>query len=948
MSTPKMEQAGNPEQQPQNARIVQVVGNYLVGPTVGKGFFAKVKRVEDPYRKVFAMKCFDKERISKSAHSLRQVEKEINALRLCHHPNIARFHEVLEVENSVYLVMEFVPHGELFDYIKHKGRLSEPEAAHMARQLLLALSYCHHMGVAHRDVKPENILIDESGNIKLVDFGLCSFYSSADSVGGDNMDAHLDPDAEPSRNARDDPGSLLHTQCGSPHYAAPEVLLGVGYHGPSADIWSFGVLLYAMVTGSLPFTARVIPQLVQKIVAGVYRMPAYLSPLLKHLISGILRVNPKDRLSIDDLLNHPWFSKTETWVPEVQPSSERAASPTASRSASGKHVDASVANALAMAARRHPSTSTSASSSPSTMERKTCGECGGQLTAQVDARGQIVLGDDNRCRCAHQIFSTPAGDAVQPNMQMPRLFHAPDADTDVEINALSDDPHAYDDGIVLSPLPVSECWRPPQIDLDKAVASDREFELMGACDKGNLSEVKRILYDSEPCPGVMEILSGKKDKSSSREKKSGNGESRSLADSLAGFAICGSGLSGSPSTVHPEEAATASSPLLGRDEDDDDNVTVVTDYRLRSCVCPAQTHRLDIRVGGLDKWTALHVAARAGHQDVCEELLLSCLPLDVNAVTKNRWTPLMFAADRGHEGVVEVLLKFRADIHTVSTDGKTAIYLARERSHATISKRLTEASSVRHLHTLHHHSVVAANALQTLSAAAAHMHRRQAQTDGEAVPTPKSASAAKTPTPLRIARASRNSWFALSGLQTELSQACEQGDIEKIDKLFPLSTQSLEGTDYDLRNVAKAQEVEDGETTVTVPLSLSVPPASGAQVDFLALGIDNWTLLHFAARRGQTSTMGHILELLLSCLRASTVVEFLNATTKTGWTALMMAVDKAHVATVKLLVECGADVNKRSVAGETALSMAMMYRDDERYKEIIAVIEEAIKRSKEQ
>jgi hypothetical protein len=259
------------------------------------------------------------------------------------------------------------------------------------------------------------------------------------------------------------------------------------------------------------------------------------------------------------------------------------------------------------------------------MERKTCGECGGQLTAQVDARGQIVLGDDNRCRCAHQIFSTPAGDAVQPNMQMPRLFH--DADTDVEINALSDDPHAYDDGIVLSPLPVSECWRPPQIDLDKAVASDREFELMGACDKGNLSEVKRILYDSEPCPGVMEILSGKKDKSSSREKKSGNGESRSLVDSLAGFAICGSGISGSPSTVHPEEAARLSSAVTRT------TTTTSPSSRTTVFVHASALRRPTASISASEGWTSGLRSTWQPAQDTKTSVKSSCYPVSRSTST---------------------------------------------------------------------------------------------------------------------------------------------------------------------------------------------------------------------------------------------------------------------------------------------------------------------------
>lgn len=144
-----------------------------------------MKRAEDVYKQVYALKCFDKERISKSAHSLKQVEKEINALRLCNHPNVVQFHEVLEVEDTVYMVMEYIPHGELFDYIKKRGRLPEPEAAYLARQIVDALSYCHRNGIVHRDIKPENILIDEYNNAKLVDFGLATFYVPHDEASGE-------------------------------------------------------------------------------------------------------------------------------------------------------------------------------------------------------------------------------------------------------------------------------------------------------------------------------------------------------------------------------------------------------------------------------------------------------------------------------------------------------------------------------------------------------------------------------------------------------------------------------------------------------------------------------------------------------------------------------------------------------------------------------------------
>ncbi len=270
---------------------------------------------------MYAVKCFDKARISRSAHSLKQVEKEINALRLCNHPNVVQFHEVLEVDDTVYLVMEYVPHGELFDYILKRGRLSEPEAVYLAKQIVSAVAYMHHAGIVHRDLKPENVLIDDGNRIKIVDFGLSSFYLDKDYTGAESvpMSGKLgvgDPKSQKTIHSSDK-YVMLQTQCGSPHYAAPEVLLGQPYYGPAADIWSLGVLLFAMVCGSLPFTAPSIQQLIQKIISGIYRFPQHLSQNIRNLIVNLLRNAPGQRLTIDEVLNHPWFTETPEWTPTV-------------------------------------------------------------------------------------------------------------------------------------------------------------------------------------------------------------------------------------------------------------------------------------------------------------------------------------------------------------------------------------------------------------------------------------------------------------------------------------------------------------------------------------------------------------------------------------------------------------------------------------------------------
>jgi len=224
------------------------------------------------------------------AHQLAQIEKELNALRVCNHPNIVQFYDVLETESRVYLVMEHLAAGELYDHILQQGRLSEQEAARLFGQVVGAIQHCHQRGIVHRDLKPENILLTGSGDLKLVDFGLANYF-----------DVRADFATK-----------SLRTQCGSPHYAAPEILTGQKYSGPLADVWSLGVLLYAMVCGSLPFNARSIPALIKKIVEGRFKLPKFLSPGAQHLIQSILQIAPENRPAIQTILDHPWMRAHQT------------------------------------------------------------------------------------------------------------------------------------------------------------------------------------------------------------------------------------------------------------------------------------------------------------------------------------------------------------------------------------------------------------------------------------------------------------------------------------------------------------------------------------------------------------------------------------------------------------------------------------------------------------
>ncbi|KAL9261839.1 CBL-interacting serine/threonine-protein kinase 24-like protein [Drosera capensis] len=215
------------------------------------------------------------------------IKREISIMKIVRHPYIVRLHEVLSSRAKIYIILEFVTGGELFDEIVHQGRLSEKESRRYFQQLIDAVSHCHSKGVYHRDLKPENLLLDSRGNLKVSDFGL----SALPKQGVD----------------------LLHTTCGTPNYVAPEVLSSQGYDGAAADIWSCGVILFVLMAGYLPFEELDLPTLYQKINAAEFICPFWFSPAAKSLIDKILDPNPKTRITIEEIKGDPWF--VENYVP---------------------------------------------------------------------------------------------------------------------------------------------------------------------------------------------------------------------------------------------------------------------------------------------------------------------------------------------------------------------------------------------------------------------------------------------------------------------------------------------------------------------------------------------------------------------------------------------------------------------------------------------------------
>lgn len=256
---------------------------------LGEGGFAKVRLATHLATKQYvAIKCLDK---IKLGPELPRIYNEIECLKRLKHQNIARLYQVFETSTVIYLVLEYCSGGELFDYIVKKTKLEEAESAQIIHDLMKTLDFIHVNGFAHRDLKPENVLLDEKHQIKLIDFGLAA-NCSADNLALNSNQAPLDQ---------------LSTCCGSVTYAAPEVISGANYSGTAVDVWSAGVMLYALLVGQLPFNDNSIQKLYQKIQGGLKAMPSFLSFEACDLIKRMLTVDPKKRITVRQVLSHPWL-----------------------------------------------------------------------------------------------------------------------------------------------------------------------------------------------------------------------------------------------------------------------------------------------------------------------------------------------------------------------------------------------------------------------------------------------------------------------------------------------------------------------------------------------------------------------------------------------------------------------------------------------------------------
>ncbi|KAH7815571.1 AMP-activated protein kinase [Monocercomonoides exilis] len=272
---------GDSSQKKKDKKYIKI-GSYVLKQTIGKGSFGKVKLAEHQLTgHTVAVKVLNRKRI-RSLNMDSKVRREISIMKLFSHPHVIHLYEVIGTDRNIFMIMEYVPGGEMFDYIVQKGKLSEDEARRFFQQIISGVEYCHKHKVVHRDLKPENLLLDEHKNIKIADFGL-------------------------SNMMRD--GDFLTTSCGSPNYAAPEVISGKLYAGPGVDVWSCGVILYALLCAKLPFDDSSLEALFQKIKTGTYTIPSYIPPDVRDLISKMLTVDPVKRITIPEIRHHPWFLK---------------------------------------------------------------------------------------------------------------------------------------------------------------------------------------------------------------------------------------------------------------------------------------------------------------------------------------------------------------------------------------------------------------------------------------------------------------------------------------------------------------------------------------------------------------------------------------------------------------------------------------------------------------
>ncbi|XP_051037540.1 sperm motility kinase 2B-like [Phodopus roborovskii] len=251
---------------------------YTILRTIGQGGCAQVKLAHHRLTgAAVAIKVLLKEK-----HQAFPIKSEVRIMKRMNHPNIISLHQVIETEQNIFLILELADGRELWDWIQQVGYLQEGMAQKIFKQIVHAMCYCHDQGIVHRDLKPDNIMVDARGKVKIIDFGLGALVR---------------------------PGTKLYRFCGALRFGAPEFFLRQPYDGTKVDTWNLGVLLYFMVTGTLPFEGTTFEELGSKVLLGRYNVPSHLSQDLQDVIRCLLTVNPMQRPTLKDIMDHPWLRK---------------------------------------------------------------------------------------------------------------------------------------------------------------------------------------------------------------------------------------------------------------------------------------------------------------------------------------------------------------------------------------------------------------------------------------------------------------------------------------------------------------------------------------------------------------------------------------------------------------------------------------------------------------
>eukprot|EP00754_Rhynchopus_humris_P048252 Rhum_TRINITY_DN7645_c0_g1::Rhum_TRINITY_DN7645_c0_g1_i1::g.24057::m.24057/K08796/BRSK; BR serine/threonine kinase len=264
------------------------VGPYILQDTIGVGTTGKVKAgFHKQTGQRVAVKIVKKKNMEDNLEVRQRVEREVKVLKLLNHPNVMKLYDVLQTSTHLFVVVELLEGGQLYDHVSAHPLLGEAEVFQFFYQLTTGIAFMHSQNICHRNVKLENLLLDSAGNLKIADLEMASAIPR---------------------------GRYLETSCGSPHYACPEIVKNERYLGTAADVWSCGVLLYALTTNTLPFDAPSVDQLFAKIKAGRFHMPSDISPSLQDLLARMLAVKGDERITTDEIQQHPYWMENLHYV----------------------------------------------------------------------------------------------------------------------------------------------------------------------------------------------------------------------------------------------------------------------------------------------------------------------------------------------------------------------------------------------------------------------------------------------------------------------------------------------------------------------------------------------------------------------------------------------------------------------------------------------------------